>query len=115
MTELNEIPSNASLEVVESDDVTQMLIEESHSNDYDLILIGASEETYTTGSVFGYKVDRVIEQAACSVLVLHQHEAPAASWLRRQLKRKGNNIPKYNALFQVSLTSFLFSGMIHKL
>jgi amino acid transporter/nucleotide-binding universal stress UspA family protein len=88
MTELSEIPSNASLEVVESNDVAQMLIDESHINTYDLIIIGSSEETKISGSVFGYKVDRVTQNAACSVLVIHQHEAPAASWLRRQLKRK---------------------------
>lgn len=86
MTELKEIPGNASLEIVESDDVAQTLIDESHINSYDLIMVGSSEETRTPGSIFGYKVDRIAGKAACSVLVIHQHEAPAASWLRRQLK-----------------------------
>lgn len=88
MTELNQIPGNASLEVVESDDVVQAIIEESQADPYDLILIGSSEESQTPGSVFGYKADTVAEKAACSVLVIHHHESPTASWLRRQLKRK---------------------------
>ena len=88
MTELKEIPFNASLEVVESDDVAQMIVNESFSNTYDLIIIGSSEETKTPGSIFGYKVDLVAQKAACSVLIIHQHEAPAASWLRQQLKHQ---------------------------
>ena len=88
MTELNQIPGNASLEVVEADDVVQAVIEESQANEYDLILIGSSEESLTPGSVFGYKADTIAEKAACSVLVIHHHESPTVSWLRRQLKRK---------------------------
>lgn len=87
MTELNQIPANASLEVVESDDVAQALVEESRLNPYDLIMIGSSEESLTPGSVFGFKADTVAEKAGCSVLVVHHQESPAASWLRRQLKR----------------------------
>lgn len=86
MTELNQIPANASIEVVESNDVAQMLVNESQTNDYDLIIIGSSEETLTEGSIFGYKVDSVTEKANCSVLVIHHFESPAASWLRRQFK-----------------------------
>lgn len=86
MTELNQIPANASIEVVESNDVAQMLISESQTNDYDLIIIGSSEETLTEGSIFGYKVDSVTEKATCSVLVIHHFESPTASWLRRQFK-----------------------------
>jgi nucleotide-binding universal stress UspA family protein len=87
MTELNQIPNNASIEVVKSNDVAQMLIDESRSGDYDLIIIGSSEETLTPGSIFGYKVDSVTEKATCSVLVIHHLESPAASWLRRQIKQ----------------------------
>ncbi|MBG0784474.1 MAG: amino acid permease [Anaerolineaceae bacterium] len=88
MTELNQIPANASLEVIESDDVVQAIVDESHATPYDLIMIGSSEESKTPGSVFGYKADTVAEQAGCSVLIVHHQESPAASWLRRQLKRK---------------------------
>jgi nucleotide-binding universal stress UspA family protein len=88
MTELNQIPSNASLEVIPSDDVAQMILDVSNTASYDLIIIGASEETSTPGSIFGYKVDQIAEKAACSVLAIHHYETIAASWLRRQLKHK---------------------------
>lgn len=87
MTELNQIPTNASLEVVESDDIVKAIVEESHINPYDLIIIGASEESETPGSIFGYKADAVAENAGCSVLVIFHNESSTASWLRRQLKR----------------------------
>lgn len=88
MTELNQIPANASLRVIESNDVAQALIDESASNTYDLVVIGSSEESTTQDSVFGYKVDTVAEKAACSVLVIYHYETPAASWLRRQFKHR---------------------------
>jgi len=88
MTEINQIPSNASLEVIKADDVSQMIIKETFNTPYDLIIIGASEETKTPDSLFGYKADTIAAKAACSVLVVYHNEAPAASWLRRQLTHK---------------------------
>ena len=88
MTEINQIPSNASLEVIKADDVSQMIINETIHTPYDLIIIGASEDTKTPDSLFGYKADSIAEKAACSVLVIYHNEAPAASWLRRQLTHK---------------------------
>ena len=87
MTELNQIPENASLEVVESDDVVQAILNESDTKCYDLIIIGSSEESGTPGSIFGYKADTIAEKANCSVLVIYHHESPTSSWLRKQLKR----------------------------
>ena len=88
MTELSEIPENATLKVIEADDVAQAIVDESSNNNYDLVIMGSSEESLTQGSVFGYKVDSIAENAACSVLVIYHYETPAASWLRRQFKHK---------------------------
>ena len=88
MTELGQIPENALLKVIEANDVAQAIIDESHKNEYDLVLIGSSEESLTQNSVFGYKVDAVAENAACSVLVIYHYETLAASWLRRQFKHR---------------------------
>jgi hypothetical protein len=68
--------------------VAQTIIDESRTGSYDLVLMGSSEESTTQGSVFGYKVDTIAENAPCSVLVVYHYEAPAASWLRRQIKQK---------------------------
>ncbi len=87
MTELGQIPNNASLRVIHNDFVAEAIIEESHANEYDLIIIGSSEEADNEGFIFGRLVDQITEKAACSVLVIRQHESPAASWLSHQIKR----------------------------
>ena len=87
MTELGQIPANASLQVLHDDQVAEAVIEESHANEYDLIIMGSSEEATNNGTIFGKLVDQITEEAACSVLVIHHHETPAASWLRHQVKR----------------------------
>jgi nucleotide-binding universal stress UspA family protein len=86
MTELNQIPSNAALRTIEATDIAQSIIDLTHTNSYDLVIIGSSEESQTQGSVFGYKVDTIAAKADCSVLVIYHYEVPAASWLRRQFK-----------------------------
>ncbi|MBN2046332.1 MAG: amino acid permease [Anaerolineaceae bacterium] len=87
MTELNEIPANAALKVIEADDIARAIIDETQTNGCDLVIMGASEESQTQGSVFGYKVDTIADQAACSVLVIYHYETQAASWLRQQFRR----------------------------
>jgi amino acid transporter/nucleotide-binding universal stress UspA family protein len=87
MTELGQIPNNASLQVAPFDSVADAVIGESKGNTYDLIIMGSSEEAEKEGSVFGKLVDQITEHAACSVLVIRQHESPAASWLRHQVRR----------------------------
>ncbi|MHC1773219.1 MAG: amino acid permease [Flexilinea sp.] len=87
MTELGQIPNNTSLRVVRNNFVAEAIIEESHTNEYDLIIMGSSEEADNEGFIFGRLVDQITEKAACSVLVIRHHETPAASWLRHQIKR----------------------------
>ena len=86
MTELGDIPGNASLHIDSSDDPTQAIVDEVQSKDYDLVIIGSSEGDCNVMPLFGEIADRVRRGASCSTLVLRQHESPAASWLRRQLK-----------------------------
>jgi nucleotide-binding universal stress UspA family protein len=88
MTELDQIPNNASLQVIHSDSVADAVIHESQGNEYDLIIMGSSEEEEKDGSIFGKLCDQITEKAGCSVLVIRQHESQAASWLRRQIKRR---------------------------
>jgi APA family basic amino acid/polyamine antiporter len=88
MTELDQIPNNASLQVIHSDSVADAVIHESQGNEYDLIIMGSSEEEEKDGSIFGKLCDQITEKAGCSVLVIRQHESQAASWLRRQMKRR---------------------------
>lgn len=87
MTELNQIPNNASMQMIHSYSIAEAVIEESYANEYDLIIMGSSEEAENNESIFGKFVDQITEKASCSVLVIRQHETPAASWMRRQVKR----------------------------
>jgi len=88
MTELNQIPNNASLQVIHSDSIADAVIHESKGNEYDLIIMGSSEEEDKNGSIFGSLCDQITENAGCSVLLVRQHETQASSWLRRQVKRR---------------------------
>jgi len=60
-------------------------VAEAQDRDYDLIIIGSFEGQAKPGLPFGEVVDKVVRGSNTSVLVLRQHERPAASWLRQQL------------------------------
>ncbi len=88
MTELDQIPNNASLQVIHSNSIANAIIQESCGNEYDLIIIGSSEDEENDGSLFGPLCDKIAKYACCSVLVIRQHETPTSSWLRRKIKRR---------------------------
>ena len=86
MTELGNIPGNANLHIIRGNDPASAIVTEAQARDYDLIIIGSFEGQAKPYLPFGEVVDRVVRGSNTSVLVLRQHERPAASWLRRQLK-----------------------------
>jgi amino acid transporter/nucleotide-binding universal stress UspA family protein len=86
MTELGNIPGNANLHIVRGEDPASAIVAEAQDRDYDLIIIGSFEGQSKPGLPFGEIVDRVVRGSNTSVLVLRQHERPAASWLRQQLR-----------------------------
>lgn len=86
MTELGNIPGNANLHIIRGNDSASAIVTEAQARDYDLIIIGSFEGQAKPYLPFGEVVDRVVRGSNTSVLVLRQHERPAASWLRRQLK-----------------------------
>jgi len=87
ITELGELPSNAVLRLLFSDQVDRALLTEVKENPYSLIIIGSADETGMNGSLFGKVADRVADKATCTVLVVKRHQSAAASWLRQQVKR----------------------------
>ena len=87
ITELGELPSNAMLRLLFSDQVDEALLDEAHEHAYSLILIGSSDDRDSDGSLFGKVADHVAEKALCSVLVVKRHQSVTASWLRQQVKR----------------------------
>ncbi len=87
ITELGELPANAVLRLLFSDQVDKALLDEVKENPYSLIIIGSADENGMNGSMFGKVADQVAEKAPCSVLVVKRHQSAAASWLRHQVKR----------------------------
>ncbi len=86
MTELGNIPGNANLHIIRGDDPASTIVAEAQARDYDLIIIGSFEAQAKPGLPFGEVVDKVVRGSSASVLVLRQHQSPAASWLRQQLR-----------------------------
>ncbi len=86
MTQLGQIPANASLQVFHAKSVGDVVIQECATNPYDLVIIG-STDTPTQTTLFGPICDEVVEKANTSILVVRRHESATASWLRHQAKR----------------------------
>jgi len=87
ITELGEMPRNANLRVLFSDQVAQALVEEAETSGYNLIISGLSAGFGGSENLFGLVADDIAEHAPCSVLVVKRHQSPTAQWLRRQATR----------------------------
>lgn len=86
MTQLKDIPWNASLRLVKGDDFAQAIVDDVTDKDYDLLIIGSYEGDDPNQPLFGSIVDRVRREAPCSTLIISHQQSQASSWLRRQLK-----------------------------
>ncbi len=86
ITELGNIPGNANLHIIRGEDPATAIVAEAQARDYDLIIVGSFEGQAKPGLPFGEVVDKIVRGSNTSVLVLRQHERPAASWLRQQLR-----------------------------
>ncbi len=72
--------------VTKARSVAEGILEETNRVEYDLVIIGASEEWPLSHQLFGAVDDWIAEKAPCSVLLCRRHESVALSWLRRQVK-----------------------------
>ena len=86
MTQLGQIPANATLQIGYANSVKDAVINECEGNEYGLVIIGAADNP-TDGTLFGPVCEAVLEKAPYSVLVVHRHESATSSWLRHQAKR----------------------------
>ena len=86
MTELGQIPADATLQISYAKTVQDAVINECHANDYDLVIIGSADNP-TDGTLFGPVCETVVKKSPFSVLVVRRHESNTASWLRHQAKR----------------------------
>ncbi|MHB1357654.1 MAG: universal stress protein, partial [Anaerolineae bacterium] len=80
------IPAEFCLKLKETDTITKGIIEESLSQPYDLIVMGASEEWALDTRLFGSVDDWIADNATCSVLLCRRHEPATIAWLRLRIK-----------------------------
>jgi nucleotide-binding universal stress UspA family protein len=73
--------------VVGASSVVAGILAETRRQEYDLLIIGASEEWFLKNWLFGAIPDVVADQAPCSVLLVRKYEPTALSWLRRMRKQ----------------------------
>lgn len=86
MTQLGQIPANATLQTLCAESIPEAVIEECEANDYGLVIMGAAYDV-TDESLFGPVVDAVVERAPYSVMVVRRVEGATASWLHHQARR----------------------------
>jgi len=84
---LGEIHKRIITRVARSTNVVEGILAEAQRQDYDLLVIGASEEWFLKNLLFGTIPDQVAEGAPCSVLLVRKYEPAGVPRLRRALKR----------------------------
>jgi len=88
--ELGELPEDVVFRLKCRESVVEGILEEAtEAEDYDLIVIGASEEWFLRDLLFGSIPDRVADSVSSSVLMVRKYEPAPVSWLRRVVKQAG--------------------------
>ena len=85
--EMEGIPPVLKTRVQISTTLQSGLIDEIGAHNYDLIVMGASEDWVLNTRLFGAVDDWIADHVTCSLLLVRGHELRAAAWLRRQVKR----------------------------
>ncbi len=85
--ELGTVPEWMTVKVVPSASVTVGIMTELASAEYNLIIIGAGAEVFSSRTVFGSLVDGLIEDVQCSVLVTRRYQPEAVTWLNNRLRQ----------------------------
>ena len=89
--ELGHVPEDIVFRLKCKESVSEGILEEATESDeeYDLIVIGASEEWSLQDLLFGSIPDRVANQVSCSVLMVRRYQPAPVTWFRRAMKRIG--------------------------
>ena len=86
--ELGEFPLRVSTRLASAKSVVAGVLDETKRQQYDLLVMGASEEYGSGTRLFGSVDDWIIEHIEnCSVLLTRHYEPVAIHWLRRRIKR----------------------------
>ena len=85
--EIGTIPSFIEPRIVESNDVLDGIAEETEKEKYDLMIIGAGEEVFSSNYIFGKLNDALVEEVSCSILIVRRFQPGTALWFRQQIKQ----------------------------
>jgi Kef-type K+ transport system membrane component KefB/nucleotide-binding universal stress UspA family protein len=69
--------------LVENDDVIDTILDESKKN-YDLLLLGASEQSNSSETLFSSVIDSLVRLSPCSTAIVHAKDIPA-DWAPRRI------------------------------
>lgn len=84
---LGQIPPRVSVSVALSGSVIEWVLAETKRQQYDLLVMGASEEWGSGTLLFGSVDDWIIEHVEnCSVLLVRRYEPVELHWIRRRIK-----------------------------
>ncbi len=72
--------------VVVHEAVVEAILKETQENDYDLLVIGASNEWAVKSLLVGAVPDAIADRAPCSVLMVRRHESTSVSTVRRVVR-----------------------------
>lgn len=89
--ELGEVPEEIIFRLKCRESVAEGILEETTEaeQDYDLMVIGASEEWFLKDLLFGSIPDQVANSVSTSVLMVRKYEPAPVSWFRRMIKQVG--------------------------
>jgi nucleotide-binding universal stress UspA family protein len=82
---LGEKTSKVSSRTVVADNVIKAILSTAREGEYDLLVIGASEEWQIKSLLVGSLPDAIADQSPCSVLLVRRHESVRVSTTRRIL------------------------------
>jgi len=85
ITELGELPRNALLRLLFSDDVAGAIVEDAQHNQYDLVITGFPGLYEEHDEIFDPLTEHIADQMSCPVLVVRRHESVPVAWIRRQV------------------------------
>jgi amino acid transporter/nucleotide-binding universal stress UspA family protein len=80
---LGEVASSVSVRVQVHEAIMEGIMREAQEGEYDLLVIGASEEWQIKSLLVGALPDAVADRAPCSVLMVRRHEPAGISTTRR--------------------------------
>lgn len=83
---LGEIPPWMDIKVVQTEFISQGILDECKRSNYDLLLIGAGTEAFSHEYLFGALNDTLIEEVMCSMLIVRRYQAEATIWFRNRIR-----------------------------